>query len=111
MSYGYVANQKTYSTIEQQNNIYVFEIAVTYFDNTIIKQRVISIEKIGELLIAENNIKKIKVTLCFMNSMDIIVLKKHFNQSISESIILHKENTFIILNSEDQMVHINYRIL
>ncbi len=40
---------KNYSILEKQNEIYAFEIKITYFDNRTIKHRVIIKETNGEL--------------------------------------------------------------
>ena len=104
----------TCTDIEEKNEVYVFEIILTYDDN-IIKHRVISVNKIGELFSAKNSIKKIKITLCILNCMETIVLKKQFNEDIKDLIVLHKKSQqnnhiVILLNSIDNMIKINYKI-
>ena len=108
---------KSCTDIEEQNDIYVFEIKIIYENKNSTKHRVICMNKIGELFSAENSIKKIKITLCILNSMEIIVLKKQFNKDIIGSVILHKENLtnynfIIILNKINEFnINITYKII
>ena len=123
----------TCTDIEEKNEVYVFEVILTYDDSVIIK-RIISMNKMGELFSAKNSIKKIKITLCILNSMETIVLKKQFNKDITDLIVLHKKsrqnnNIVIILNTmnmnnfnhidsniidsnyiDSNMIKINYKI-
>ena len=124
----------TCTDIEEKNEVYVFEVILIYDNNVIIKHRVISMNKMGELFSAKNSIKKIKITLCILNSMETIVLKKQFNKDITDLIVLHKKsrqnnNIVIILNTmnmnnfnhidsniidsnyiDSNMIKINYKI-
>ena len=110
---------KSCANIEEQNNIYVFEVILTYNDNITIKHRIICMEKIGELFSAENSIKKIKITLCILNCMETIILKKQFNKDITDIVVLHKNSMkdtktiVIILNKNDDsnIININYKII
>jgi hypothetical protein len=99
------------SSSEQTNNIYVFEIKIIYFDDTCIKQRIISKNKCGELFTANNNIKKLKISLCILNYMQFIIFKKSFNNTISNNITLYKNNIFIILNEDEDNIKITYNII
>lgn len=112
MSCEYITN------VEEQNNIYVFEIILTYDNNVIIKHRAICMNKIGELFTAENSIKKIKITLCILNCMETIILKKQFNKDITDIVILHKNsinnhNIVIMLNKiyDTNNINISYKII
>jgi hypothetical protein len=111
MSYSY--NTSTCYNFENQEDIYAFEIKIINFDDEVIKKKLISLDKIGELLECENNIKKIKITFCLLNSnlFETIVFKKHFINEINETIILFKKNLFIyIITSGANNLLINYKI-
>ncbi len=105
MSYNY-----TCATIEQSNETYIFEIKITYFDNTIVKQRIISMDCIGDLIVAENNIKKIKIIFCKLNSMEIITLRKNFTQPIENIETLYKNDIIIILVNNNN-INIKYQVI
>jgi hypothetical protein len=115
MSYNY--SIKTCCNLENQNDIYVFDIKIINFDNEIIKKNYISTDKIGDLLECKNNIKKIKICFYLLNSnsidtMNTIILKKHFSNEINDSVILYKKNTIIyIRNIMNNNICINYQIL
>jgi hypothetical protein len=111
MSYNYnIIN--TCSNFENQEDIYAFDIKIINFDDEIVRKKIISLDKIGELLECENNIKKIKITFCLLNSnlSETIILKKHFINEINETIILFKKNIFIYLRNINQRLIINYKI-
>ncbi len=97
---------------ENQNNIYVFEIKIVNFDDNIIKKKLVSLDKHGELLECKNNIKKIKIVFCYLNSMEIITLKKTFTDEINETIALYKNNIVIYFNKSCMdNININYQII
>ena len=113
MSYNYNTNiSNNCSNFENQEDIYVFDIKIINFDDSILRKKIISLDKIGELLDCENNIKKIKITFCLLNSnlSETIVLKKYFINEINETIILFKKNIFIYLRNINQRLIINYKI-
>jgi hypothetical protein len=99
------------SNIEIQNDIFVFEIKITTNDNDYIKHRFISTDKSGKLLSTINNIKKIKVSLCLLNTMKIINFKKNIKNGINDTIIIYKENIVIFLSNNDNNIDINYKII
>lgn len=105
MSYNY-----TCATIEKSNETYIFEIKITFFDNSIVKQRIVSMDRIGDLIVAENNIKKIKIIFCKLNSMDIITLRKNYTQPIQNIDTLYKNDIIIILVNND-IINIKYQII
>ena len=110
----------TCSNFENQEDIYAFDIKIINFDDEIIKKKLISLDKIGELLECENNIKKIKITFCLLNSnlSETIIFKRNFINEINETIILFKKNIFIylrninqkLLTSNNNNISINYKI-
>ena len=111
MSNNYSIN--TYSNLENQNDIYVFDVKIIEFDDEIIKKKIINIDKIGELLECKNNIKKIKIIVYLLNSnnIDSILIKKIFVNQIEEPLILHKKNSIIyIRNTINDNICINYQI-
>ena len=106
----------TCSNFENQEDIYAFDIKIINFDDGIIKKKLISLDKIGELLECENNIKKIKITFCLLNLnlnlSETIILKKNFINEINETIILFKKNIYIYIrnNNLSNNISINYKI-
>ena len=110
MSYNY--NINTCSNFENQEDIYAFDVKIINFDDEIERKKIISLDKIGELLECENNNKKIKITFCLLNSnlFETIILKKHFINEINETIILFKKPIFIYLRNINQRLIINYKI-
>ncbi len=116
MSYTY--NSINTSVIENQDIIYAFDIKIINFDNEIIKKKMVSLDKIGELLECKNNIKKIKIIFCSLNSTvsETLVLKKTFNNEIDDNIVLYKKNIIIYLRnittaSFSNKICINYQII
>ena len=109
MSYQYSTNM--YSTEEVQK-IYAFDIKITYIDNEIIKKKIITIDKVGEIFECKNNIKKFKVVVCSINSDNIesIILKKQFDNKINDTIVLYKKNIIIYLSKNLDNISINYQI-
>ena len=112
MSYNYNNTCSTCSNFENQEDIYAFDIKIINFDNEIVRKKIISLDKIGELLECENNIKKIKITFYLLNSnlSETIILKKNLTNEINETIILFKKNIFIYLRNIDDNISINYKI-
>ncbi len=115
MSYNYNNTYSTCSTcsnFENQEDIYAFDIKIINFDDEIVRKKIISLDKIGELLECENNIKKIKITFYLLNSnlSETIILKKNLTNEINETIILFKKNIFIYLRNIDDNISINYKI-
>ena len=84
MSYQY----NTMYSNEEIQKMYAFDIKITYSDNEIIKKKIITLDKIGEILECKNNIKKIKIIFCSINSDNIesIILKKTFDNEINDDI-------------------------
>jgi hypothetical protein len=105
-------NINTCSNFENQEDIYAFDIKIIYFDDSIVRKKIISLDKIGELLECENNIKKIKITFCLLNSnlSETLVFKKNFINEINETIILFKKYIFIYLQNIKNNITINYKI-
>jgi hypothetical protein len=124
MSYNTNNSISTCSNFENQEDIYAFDIKIINFNDEIVRKKIISLDKIGELLECENNIKKIKITFCLLNSnlSETVIFKKHFINEINETIILFKKNVFIYLrninqrlstgfnNNNNQRLIINYKI-
>lgn len=110
MSYNY----NNVSNFENQDIIYVFNIKIINNDDEIIKKNMVSLEKIGELLECKNNIKKIKITFCSLNSniSETCIIKKTLNDEIDETIVLYKKNIIIYLrNISGNKICINYQII
>ncbi len=117
MSYTTINTINTISNFENQDVIYAFEIKILTFDDEIIKKNMVSLEKIGELLECKNNIKKIKITVCSLNSTisEILTLKKTFNNQINDTVVLYKKNIIVYLRnvntSDCNKICINYQII
>ncbi len=111
MSYNY--SYDLCSNFENQDNIYAFGIKIINFDDETIKKNLISLDKTGELLEYKNNIKKIKVTFCLLNSSqtETIVLKRNFIEEISDTVVLFKKNIIIYLHYRNDNININYQII
>jgi hypothetical protein len=109
MSYQY--NTNMYSNEEIQK-IYAFDIKITYNDNEVIKKKFITVDKIGEIIECKNNIKKIKVIFCSINSDNIetIVLKKQFDNEINDTVVLFKKNVIIYISKNAENLLINFQI-
>jgi hypothetical protein len=109
MSYQYNINM--YSN-EEIKKIYAFDIKITCNDDEVIKKKLITLDKIGEILECKNNIKKIKIVVCFINSDNIetIILKKTFDDEINDTIVLYKKNVIIYISKNIDYVSINYQI-
>jgi hypothetical protein len=105
-------SKNTCSNFENQEDIYTFDIKIINFEDEIVRKKIISLDKIGELLECENNIKKIKIIFYLLNSnlSETIILKKNFINEINETIILFKKNVFIYLRNINQRLIINYNL-
>jgi hypothetical protein len=93
--------------------IYAFDIKIINNNNETIKKRIITSDKIGEILECENNIRKIKITFCSINSDNIItvVLKKTFDEKINDNIVLFKKNVVIYISKNIDNLSINFQII
>jgi hypothetical protein len=112
-SYQLSNTSKICSNIEIEENFYIFEICVSTPDNTkgTIYRKILS-NKEGLLLELENNITKIKITMCTLNNINkIITIKKNFTTIITEPIILNHDNLIIKMDKSINNVFINYMIL
>ena len=109
MSYQY--NTYMYSTEEIQK-IYAFDIKITYNDNEIVKKKIITLDKIGEILQCKNNIKKIKIIFCSIvsDTIESIVLKKTFDYEINDTVVLCKKNIIIYISKNLDNLSINFQI-
>jgi hypothetical protein len=112
MSYNINSNINSYSNQEIQL-IYAFDIKIIDNDNTIIKKKLITLDKMGNILECKNNIKKIKITFCSINSdnIDTIVLKKTFNEEINATVVLYKKNIVIYISKNTDNISINFQII
>ncbi len=109
MSYQY--NTNMYSTEEIQK-IYAFDIKITYNNNEVIKKKLITLDKIGEIIECKNNIKKIKITFCSIlcDNIESIILKKTFDNEIKDTVVLNKKNIIIYISQNLDNVSINFQI-
>ncbi len=107
MSYEY-----NYAIGENKNIIYIFEMKITY-NNETIKKRLVTDLNNGELLQVKNDIKKIKISLCILNS------NKLLNKLSNNTIIIIKNNNnnryinnnlIITLNNNNDIIYVNYII-
>ena len=112
MSCEYACN-KNYINNKINDEIFAFDIKVTYNDSTIKKYKYVSTDITGELFNSENNIKKLKIVLYCINSNETIILRKYFNDCINESIALYKNNVIISINKalNSTELNINYLII
>jgi hypothetical protein len=113
MSYNiHTGNITSYSNQEIQL-IYAFDIKIIDNNDEVIKKKLITLDKIGNILECKNNIKKIKITFCLINSdnIDTIVLKKSFNEEINDTVILYKKNIVIYVSKNKDNISINFQIL
>jgi hypothetical protein len=106
----------SYSTGENKNTIYVFETKITYNDNTIVKKQLITDLNCGELITVKNDIKKLKISLCLLNTNKIsetITIKKNINDSLENSKLsfLNDKLLITLIISGYTLVSINYNIL
>jgi hypothetical protein len=92
--------------------IYAFDIKIINNDNNITKKKLITSERLGEILECKNNIKKIKVICCIIKSDNIesVILKKSFNEDIN-NIVLFKKNIVIYISKNLDNLSINFQII
>ncbi len=97
---------------EEIQKIYIFDIKITYNNNEVLKKKMITIDKIGEITECKNNIKKIKIIFSLFNSNNIesIVLKKTFDNEINDTVVLYKKNIFINISKNIDNLSINFQI-
>ena len=104
---------KNCSNVEQDSYFYVFEIVIIMPDN-MINYKKISYNKEGILLELENNnIKKIKITMCKINNINnITTIRKHFTSIITKPLVFCNDNLVITLDTnENDNISIRYMIL
>ncbi len=113
-NYSNISNNKICSNVENDSYFYVFEIKISSIsDNTLENTfRKISYNKDGDLLEVDNNIKKIKITMCKINNINkIVTIRKNFSSIITEPTIICRNNLIITLNNVDGKIKIQYLIL
>ncbi len=92
--------------------IYAFDIKIINTNNEIIKKKIITSDKIGEILECKNNIKKIKIICCLINNnINTITFKKTFNEEIDNTIVLFKKNVIIYFSKYIDNLIINFQII
>jgi hypothetical protein len=111
MNYETISNSIC-SNNEIESSFYVFEIII-YTNNNIETYRKISYSNEGLLVESDNNIKKIKITMCRINNINnIITIRKHFNNIITKPIVLYRDNLIItICNNDMDNLIIKYQVL
>jgi hypothetical protein len=121
-----IVNNRICSNNELESNFYIFEIKI-YTNNDLeslfmsnseqsskfVKTfRKISYKNEGTLLELENNIKKIKITMCRINNINnIITLRKNFTSIITKPIVLCRDNLVITLDNTDDNLSIRYIVI
>ena len=113
-NYSNISSNKICSNVENDSYFYVFEIKISSIsDNTLENTlRKISYNKDGDLLEVDNNIKKIKITMCKINNINkIVTIRKNFSSIITEPTIICRNNLIITLNNVDEKIKIQYLIL
>ena len=117
-NYSNTSNNKICSNVENDSYFYVFEIKISSISDSISDSisedifRKISYNKEGELLEIDNNIKKIKITMCKINNINqIVTIRKNFSSIITEPTIICRNNLIITLNNIDGKIKIQYIIL
>ena len=120
-----IVNNRVCSNNELESNFYIFEIKI-YTNNDLdslsshtsnLSQfgkifRKISYKNEGTLLELENNIKKIKITMCRINNINnIITLRKNFTSIITKPIVLCRDNLVITLDNTDDNLSIRYIVI
>ena len=119
-----IVNNRVCSNNELESNFYIFEIKIytnnnleslsTQTDNFSQSEifRKISYKNEGTLLELENNIKKIKITMCRINNINnIITLRKNFTSIITKPIVLCRDNLVITLDNTDDNLSIRYIVI
>jgi len=112
MNYEITTNNNICSNNETESSFYVFEINI-HTNNNIETYRKISYSNDGLLVESDNNIKKIKITMCRINNINnIITIRKHFNDIITKPIVLYRDNLIItICNNDMDNIVIRYQII
>lgn len=111
-----IVNNRICSNTEVESNFYIFEIKI-YTNNDSESLSMESFKKIsykneGTLLELENNIKKIKITMCRINNINnIITIRKNFTQIITKPIVLCRDNLVITLDNTDDNLSIRYIVI
>ena len=111
-----VINNRICSNNELESNFYIFEIKI-YTNNDLesLSQqtfRKISYKNEGTLLELENNIKKIKITMCRINNINnIITIRRNFTSIIMKPIVLCRDNLIITLDNTDDNLSIRYIVI
>ena len=106
-----IVNNRICSNNELESNFYIFEIKI-YTNNDLESFRKISYKNEGTLLELENNIKKIKITMCRINNINnIITLRKNFTSIITKPIVLCRDNLVITLDNTDDNLSIRYIVI
>jgi hypothetical protein len=124
-----IVNNRVCSNNELESNFYIFEIKI-YTNNDleslsaqttnlsqserldIMTFRKISYKNEGTLLELENNIKKIKITMCRINNINnIITLRKNFTSIITKPIVLCRNNLVITLDNTNDNLSIRYIVI
>ena len=101
-------SNKICTNSEIESNFYIFEINISTFDDCHDIYRKISYKNEGILLDVENNIKKIKITMCRINDINnLITIRKQFNTTLSQPTILCRDNLIITLEC-DNLITIKY---
>ena len=103
---------KNYSKNESKPCIYMFEAKLKNKENETTIKRFSTMCKEGDIMLTENNIKNIKITVICMENLKTTVIRKTFNKNINEPVILlYKNNIIIIINIDDDNIHIKYQII
>ena len=102
------------SNNEIESNFYIFEIKI-YTNNDlgvdVTTVRKISYKNEGTLLDLDNNIKKIKITMCRINNINnIITIRKNFTSIITKPVVLCRDNLVITIDTTDNL-SIRYMVL
>ena len=100
------------SNNEVESNFFIFEIKVSKFNDDIDIYRKISYKNEGILLDIDNNIKKIKITMCRINNINnLIIIRKYFDTIIVKPTILCCDNLVITLDNNDNDLSIRYIVV
>ena len=105
-------NNTICSNSEVESNFFIFEIKVSNFNDDTDIYRKISYKNEGILLDVDNNIKKIKITMCRINNINnLIIIRKHFDTIITKPTILCSDNLVITLDCNDNGISIRYIVV
>ena len=105
-------NNTTCSNNEVESNFFIFEIKVSNFNDDNDIYRKISYKNEGVLLDIDNNIKKIKITMCRINNINnLIIIRKHFDTIITKPTILCSDNLVITLDTNNDNISIRYIVV